>query len=90
MKNLSIGGTVDISGNKLITLPEYLSIGKNLYISDSTSIPQGCCVGRDLRIFTKNNNKSINIPNDLFVGGYLYIGLKKYRVVRGGEIKQIN
>lgn len=90
MKNLTIGGTLDISGNNLITLSENMSIGKNLYISDSTSIPQGCCVGRDLRIFTKNNNKSINIPNDLFVGGYLYIGLKKYRVIRGGEIKQIN
>ncbi|MFJ5503850.1 hypothetical protein ACIPUO_06520 [Pectobacterium carotovorum] len=69
-ENLSVGGSLDLSGTGITSLPENLSVGGSLYLRGTgiTSLPENLSVGGSLDL---SGTGITSLPENLSVGGSL-------------------
>ena len=72
------GGSLDLSGTQITSLPDNLTVGGSLYLSGTqiTSLPDNLTVGGGLDL---SGTQITSLPDNLTVGGSLYL--------RGTQIK---
>ena len=76
---ITVGGSLDLRGTGITTLPDNLTVGGYLYLRGSsiTALPDNLTVGGNLYLEVTGIT---TLPDNLTVGGYLYL--------RGTDIKQ--
>jgi len=68
--NLTVGGSIDLQGTQIMSLPDNLTVGGPLYLRDTqiTSLPDNLTVGGSLYL---QGTQITSLPDNLTVGGYL-------------------
>ena len=70
--NLTVGGSLDLSGTQITSLPDNLTVGGSLDLSGTqiTSLPDNLTVGGSLDL---RDTQITSLPDNLTVGGWLYL-----------------
>ena len=87
LENLNYGGSLDLQGTAITSLPDGLTVGCSLYLQGTaiTSLPDGLTVGCSLYL---QGTAITSLPDGLTVGGSLYFNGKK--TYMGHEVAPIN